>query len=258
MKVIAVVSAKGGVGKTTVCTNLAAALRLRGKAVLVVDLDPQNAVASHLGTGVNPANGIGAAFAGADDWRDLCGKTKSGIHVLAFGQPSEAVRDDLESKLRNEPDFLACKLRDMRLPENMVVLLDTPPGPSVYLKQALAAANVALLVLLCDAGSYATVPMSKRLIDTYCQDRPGFIGYACVVNQVDVSRQLNRDVLQGLKAFFGSRIVGLVHQDQAVAEALACQESVLLYAAHSQASADFIACAAKVDDMAASATAGAA
>ncbi|MBD3179072.1 MAG: AAA family ATPase [Candidatus Latescibacteria bacterium] len=49
MRVISVVNQKGGCGKTTVSINLAAALKLRGNKVLLIDMDPQ----AHASLGLN-------------------------------------------------------------------------------------------------------------------------------------------------------------------------------------------------------------
>ena len=49
VKIIAVVSAKGGVGKTSICANLSAGLTRLGHTVLSIDLDPQNSLRLHFG-----------------------------------------------------------------------------------------------------------------------------------------------------------------------------------------------------------------
>ena len=48
-KIISFANQKGGVGKTTTCMNIGAALSKKGLKVLLVDLDPQGNLSSYLG-----------------------------------------------------------------------------------------------------------------------------------------------------------------------------------------------------------------
>jgi cellulose synthase operon protein YhjQ len=234
IKIVAVISGKGGVGKSTLSANLGTTWQRQGKAVLVVDLDPQNALRNHLGLAFEPGAegqiaGIAELGEAEEDLRERCQLSPAGVAVLPFGSVDETRRRAFERQLDSEPDWLAQRLADLQLSDGAVVILDTPPGPSVYLQQALTVANLALVVTLSDAASYATLPMIDNLIQTYTAERSEFMGALYVINQVDSSRQLNKDVTLIMRNILGKRLIGLIHRDQSIAEALAYNRSVLDY-----------------------------
>lgn len=247
MKILTIASAKGGVGKTTVTENLAVALaRQTGRTVLAVDLDPQNALSLHLGLGLQEMQGLSRASLSGDDWRSVCFERRPGLYVLPFGMVNERDRVALEAQMGSQPDWLLQHLQALQLPDDALVLLDTPPGPSVYGRQALSAAQWVMVVMLADAASYATLPLMQRLVQTYCTPRADFAETLYLLNQVDSARQLSLDILRVLRASVGTGFAGAIHADELVPEALALGTNVLEHGPQSQASHDFMACAAFV------------
>ena len=247
MSVIGVVSMKGGVGKTTVTANLATALssKLGAGRVCVLDLDPQNALHWHFDPADQSTNGIcqGAPNGRAQDaqspWHAAAQKNSSGVFVLPYGEANEAQRHTFERVLSDQPDWIGQHIRDAGLDENAVVLIDTPPGASVYLQQVFACADLVLIILLADAGSYATVPAMETWLAEKAADYP-HVTTRYVLNQVDRSQAINRDIADALCGHLGERVYGIgIHQDDAVNEALAFQQSVLVREPHSQPSHDF-------------------
>ena len=61
-KIVAIVNQKGGVGKTTSCVNLAAALKAAGQRILLCDFDPQANATSGMGVDKTVSNGIYAVL----------------------------------------------------------------------------------------------------------------------------------------------------------------------------------------------------
>ena len=244
MKVIAIVSAKGGVGKTTLTANLATALQREGVAtLLVVDMDPQNALGLHFGADPRSLAGVSRASLAGEDWGSVCVQSPSGVHVLPYGVVSESDRVAFERHLDAHPNWLVQQLQGLELPEDAVVLIDTPPGPSVYMQQTLSAAQVVVVVSLPDAASYAALALMQRLVHTYCTPRPDFSETLYVLNQADGARQLSKDITRVMQDNLGERLVGVVHEDQAVREALAYDQSVLEYDPQGQVADDLRKCA---------------
>lgn len=235
MQVIAFISGKGGVGKTTLAANAAMALAQRKQRVLLIDLDPQNAQRLHLGMDPDEVAGLvreGISSAGIFD-------SPFGISFIPFGRVTESELEAFEEALKIHPDWLANGIDSFASNAFDFVILDTPPGPSVYLHQALTAAQRALVVVMADAASYVTIPRIISLIDEYTDGRTDFVGMNLLINQMPTHGKLGHKVRTALYADYADRLVPVVvHRDTKVSQALAFERPVLEYEPGCKASLD--------------------
>lgn len=236
MAVMALVSGKGGVGKTSLTAAVAVALAQHGRRILVIDLDPQNALRLHLGMEPGDISGWSREGFGAEALFESAG----GVSFLPFGRLIESELEELEAALQAKPAWLAEQLQALAAHARIDhVLIDTPPGPTVFLQQALQAAHRALVVVLADAASLTTLPGFFAVLDEFTAGRSDFLGSHILINQLQHQGRLGHQVQSAIHQHFPGAVVPVaVHRDAAMAEALTFERTVLDYEPGAEASLD--------------------
>lgn len=209
--VVAVVSAKGGTGKTVVAAGLAQGLARRGRAVLLVELDAQNVLASLLKVQKPMALGasempLAASVTVADNLR-----------LVPFGLLDETGLPALEQTLALDPHWLARQLLALEVPVDTLVILDCPTGSTPLGRQALALATQVVGVTTADAVGYASLPRLERQLQRSAQPTATFH----LLNRVDPARPLTQDIAAVVAQSWGARLLGVLPESQALEQALA-------------------------------------
>ncbi len=235
MKIVAFVSGKGGVGKSTLAANIAVALAQRKKKILLIDLDPQNAQRFHLSMDPDEVAGLvreGIVMTSVFE-------SPFDVSFIPFGRVTEQELQDFEVHLQHDPEWVDNSLHAIGEDVFDFVVLDTPPGPSVYLVQALRAAHCALVVVLADASSLATIDKMLALVDEYTTDHADFQGSHLLINQMPIHSKLGHQVRTALQAHYPAQLIPVsIHMDAHVSQALAYERPVLQYEPGCKASLD--------------------
>jgi chromosome partitioning protein len=162
-RVLAVVSQKGGVGKTTTSVNLAAAFARRGLKTLVVDVDPQGAV--RFGIGLRPGHptfGFADYLNGVRTLREIILPTAlPWLRVILAGSVSEASDHSFYQQLIAETSVLKDLLQLAR-ERCDVVVVDTPPGLGGIVHRVLESSQHVIVPLQCEPLALQTTPQILR------------------------------------------------------------------------------------------------
>lgn len=157
-RVVDTVNGKGGVGKTSVTTNLAVEIASRGHKVLIVELDPQGNVARDLGLPRDVTHGGAELFDAVARSRPLTPThtdVRPGLDVVAGGPETRALGAWLSAQPSGDPDTpyrLAYALAEIA-PRYDLVLIDNPPGDAELQRAALVASRWLIIPTQTDTAS---------------------------------------------------------------------------------------------------------
>lgn len=240
--IIVIANQKGGVGKTTTAINLSAACALKGKRVLLIDLDPQgNSSLSFL----ESENINGSSFELLTEleqpWSNFIHQTK--VEKLDI-VPSKISLAKLEAKLVGDFDAIF-RLRDriekIRRDYDLI-FFDTPPTLGIITVNALVAATHILIPI---QSSYFALEGTDDLLETIekvrARPNPELDLLGVLVTLFDKRTALSKDVEAHIRKVFGEKAFKtIITRSVRLEESPAHKETIFSYAPNSSGANEYL------------------
>ncbi len=207
-KIIAIVNQKGGVGKTTTCVNLTAAVKAAGKRVLLCDFDPQANATSGMGVDKTVSRGVYDVLINGASVRSAVVSTRYG-DVLPSSKALAGA--GIEMIGREGREFLLKNALDELSPDYDFIFIDCPPSLELLTLNALCAANTLLVPV---QGEYFALEGLSDLMSTVRIVRrslnPSLELEGVLLTMFDGRTNLALQVAEEVKRYFPGKVYSTV------------------------------------------------
>lgn len=249
MRVVTIANEKGGVGKTTTAVNLAAALGLRGRRALVIDLDSQGHATQWLGVAKSQVPAERSSYAVLASDAELAAtllRTGEENVALCAAHPLLA-KAALELGSNVEGLFVLKDSLAGDLPIDYV-LIDCPPAKGAVVFNALIAADLVLAPVLSQALSLEGLgelnETVRRVQSRYSQRLPAPM---ILINDYEGRSAADRQIQEYIRTQFGDQVFRtMLGRDAPLRECFAAKESIFRYRRTARSASSFRELAAEL------------
>jgi len=251
-RVITVANQKGGVGKTTTAINLAYALALQGRRVLLIDLDPQGNATSGLACSEEIRSALASgktiyeALISGGAINDIVHMVRPNLYLA--GASADLVGAEIEmATMAGRERRLRAMLYNVRQEYN-IVLIDTPPSLGLLTLNALVASDTVLVPMQCEyyalEGLSSLLSTIKRVKE---QLRPALEIEGLVLTMFDSRNRLSHEIAREVRNHFAEKVFkSVIPRNVRLSESPSHGLSVLEYEAKSAGAEGYRELAAEI------------
>ena len=211
-KAIAIFNQKGGVGKTTTNINLAACLALRGKKVLVLDIDPQGNTTSGLGVAKRELEDTVYNILVDNDYDPRNAIIETGVENLDLIPASVDLAGAEVELVQIEGREKALKVGIEKIKDNYdYIFIDCPPSLGLLTINSLAAVDSVLIPIQCEFYALEGVSQLVSTIELVKKSlNPALEVQGVILSMFDGRTNLSAQVVQEVKRYFGGKVYSTV------------------------------------------------